>query len=113
MSQLYLTPQARNPIYREDTATKVGGSGLFPDQVHFAYVTTVPVTRANAGALYPMAEQLLHYSPEPHVVEKLIESAALLGRDDVAAAHIRRYRAAFPEEYAAWSRLNAAYALPQ
>ena len=110
ISQLYLVPEARAAAYRHDTAAKVGGSWLFRDQLRFAYVTTVPVTRANAAAVYPLAEDLLHYSPEPKVVEKLIESASLLGHDDVAAAHIRRYRAAFPQEYAAWSALNRRYA---
>lgn len=110
ISQLYLAPEARDADYRGDTAAKVGGTWLFRDQVWFAYVTTVPVTSANAAAVYPMAEALLYFSPEPRVVEKLIESASLLGEDDVVAAHIRRYRAAFPQEYAAWSALNGLYA---
>lgn len=110
ISQLYLAPEARDAAYRHDTATKVGGTWLFRDQVRFAYVTTVPVTRANAAAVFPMAEDLLHFSPEPRVIELLIESASLLGEDGVAAAHIRRYRAAFPQEFAAWSALNKLYA---
>jgi hypothetical protein len=110
ISQLYLAPEARDAAYRHDTATKVGGTWLFRDQVRFAYVTTVPVTRANAAAVFPMAEDLLHFSPEPRVIEPLIESASLLGEDGVAAAHIRRYRAAFPQEFAAWSALNKLYA---
>ena len=44
------------------------------------------------------------------MIEPLIESASLLGEDGVAAAHIRRYRAAFPQEFAAWSALNKLYA---
>ena len=110
ISQLYLAPEARDADYRHDTATKVGGTWLFRDQVRFAHVTTVPVTRANAAAVFPMAEDLLHFSPEPRVIEPLIESASLLGEDAVAAAHIRRYRAAFPQEFAAWSALNKLYA---
>ena len=70
-----MAPEARNAAYRGDTAAKVGGTWLFRDQVRFAYVTTVPVTRANAAAVYPMAEDLLHFSPEPRVIEPLIESA--------------------------------------
>ena len=57
-----------------------------------------------------MAEDLLHFAPGPRVVEPLIEGASLLGEDAVAAAHIRRYRAAFPQEFAAWSALNKLYA---
>lgn len=112
VSQLYLAPEARNPAYRYDTAAKVGGSWLFPGPVGFAQLTTTPLTRANAAVMYSLAEDMLHYSPEPRVIETLIESAALLGLDEVAAAHIRRYRAAFPSEYVAWSRLNAAFVVP-
>ena len=41
------------------------------------------------------------------MVEKIIESAALLGRDDVVAAQLVRYRAAFPVDYARWSGASA------
>ena len=50
---------------------------------------------------------LLHYSPEPRVIEKLIESGVVLGRDDEMLAHIARLRAAFPQAYAAWSNSHA------
>jgi hypothetical protein len=50
---------------------------------------------------------LLHYSPEPRIIEKVIESAVMLGRDEEAMAHLARYRAAFPKEHAAWTRGNA------
>ena len=49
-----------------------------------------------------MAQELLHFSPEARVVEKLIESAELLGLSDEAAAYRLRYRAAFPAAYAQW-----------
>ena len=55
-----------------------------------------------------MALELLHYSPEPRVIEKLIESAVMLGRDDEALQYLARYRAAFPQEHARWVQGNAA-----
>jgi hypothetical protein len=73
---------------------------LFRNQVQFAELTTTPVTAENAAQLCDQALQLLHFSPEPRVVEKLIESAVLLGRDDEAAYYLARYRAAFPEAHA-------------
>jgi hypothetical protein len=41
------------------------------------------------------------------VIEKLIESAVMLGRDDEAMAYLARYRVAFPKEYALWAETNA------
>jgi len=40
------------------------------------------------------------------VVQKLIESAVLLGRDDDARYYLTRFRAAFPEAYARWARAH-------
>jgi hypothetical protein len=74
--------------------------------VVFAELTTAPVTRANARAMYAMAQASLHYSPEPAVVERLIESAVMLGLDDEALADLARFKAAFPKEHADWAQAN-------
>jgi hypothetical protein len=37
------------------------------------------------------------------VVEKLIESAVLLGRDEEARFYLARYKAAYPQEHARWA----------
>lgn len=47
------------------------------------------------------------------MIEPLIESAALLGRDDEVAFHLRRYRAAYPNDFERWSRANRAFGTPQ
>jgi len=36
------------------------------------------------------------------VIEKRIESALMLGHDDEAAYHLRRYRIAYPKDHARW-----------
>ena len=46
-------------------------------------------------------------SPEPRVIEKVIESAMMLGRDDEALRFLARYRAAFPLEHALWAEANS------
>jgi len=38
------------------------------------------------------------------VLEKLIESAVLLGREDEALFYLVRYQAAFPEHHARWAK---------
>ncbi len=70
----------------------------------FAWLTTTPVDAANAAAVHEAAARLLHYSPEPRVIEKLIASARLLGREDEAALHADRYRRAWPRDWARFSR---------
>ncbi|WP_397408683.1 PglL family O-oligosaccharyltransferase [Polaromonas sp.] len=106
ISQIYLAPQARDPAYRDDTLDKVRGSWLFRNQVRFAELTTTTLNRHNAQWTFDTATALLHYSPEPRVIEKVIESAVMLGRDDEALLHLVRYRAAFPGDYKKWRHTN-------
>jgi O-antigen ligase len=107
VSQIYLTPQARDAAYRDNTLTKIKGAWFFGNQVRFAELSITPLTRDNAQWTFDTATALLHYSPEPRVIEKLIESAVLLERDDEALRHLLRYRAAFPSDYVRWVQANA------
>lgn len=102
ISQVYLAADARAPAYREHTLEQAQASWLFRQQVAFATLTTTDLRPANAAAVYAQAQAVLHYSPEARVVEKLIESAVMLGRDDEALAHLARFRAAYPDAYATW-----------
>ena len=108
VSQIYLPPDKRIAAYRDDTLAKVSGSWMFREQAHFAELSITPLTPENAAALHAMAIELLHYSPEPRVIEKVIESAVMLGRNDEALHYLARYRAAFPKEHGLWARKNAA-----
>ena len=56
--------------------------------------------------MYANAGHLLHYSPEPRVIGKLIESAVMLGYDAEALAYLARFKAAFPKEHDAWAKSN-------
>lgn len=102
ISQIYLPPQARDAAYRDDTLNKIRDSWLFRDQARFAELTTTPLHRDNAQWTFDTATALLHYSPEPRVIEKVIESAVMLGRDDDAMFYLARYRAAFPQAHEKW-----------
>lgn len=106
ISQVYLAPEARDEAYRDDTLVKIRDSRLFRNQVRFAELSLIPLTRDNAQWTFDTAAAVLHYSPEPRVIEKVIESAVLLGRDDEALAHLARYRAAFPADHARWAQAN-------
>lgn len=102
ISQIYLPVGMRSPAYREHTLEEIRKSWLFRDQVRFAEFTLTPLTRDNAAQLNATAHEMLHFSPEALVVEKLIESAILLGRDDEARLFMARYRAAYPQAYERW-----------
>ncbi len=107
VSQIYLPPESRDVALRDDTLAKIGHSWLFKNQARFAELLLTPLARDNAQWTFDTAMSLLHYSPEPRVIEKLIESATLLGRDDEAQAHLAHYRAAFPVDHARWATANA------
>lgn len=103
VSQLYLSPEDRSAPYREQTLQKAQESWLFRDQVRFAELSITPLTRENAAHMHQLALDMLHFSPEPIVIAMVIDSALLLGRDDVAAWHMARFKAAFPDEYLKWT----------
>jgi O-antigen ligase len=106
ISQIYLPPDARAEAYRGDTLAKIRGSWLFASQVKFAELTITPLTLNNAEHQNTLAKELLHFSPEPRVIEKLIESALMLHRYDEARITLAQFRAAFPEAHDRWAAMN-------
>ncbi len=102
VSQLYKANTDRAAAYRDNVQSKVTHSLLFADQLEFAQLTTTGLTRENAQRVNRQAKHLLHYSPEPRVIQAVIESAVMLGKDDEAAFHMKRYRIAYPKDYDRW-----------
>ena len=107
VSQLYKIPKQREPQYQVNTLEKVRDSWFFQDQVQFAELMTVPLDKTNAAHRYAQAQRLLHFSPEPRVIEAVIESAVMLGKNDEAVYYAARYKAAFAPAYAAWVAKSA------
>jgi len=105
--QIYLPAAKRDAAYQANTLAKVQGAWWFAGQVKFAELTTTPLTPGNAAHLNALTKELLHFSPEPRVIEVLIDSAALLGREDEVAFYTVRYQAAFAARYARWVNLKA------
>jgi hypothetical protein len=110
-SQIYLEENQRASAYRAHTLDKIRHVWLYQDPVHFAELTITGLTPANAAYVNRLAKEMLHFSPEARVVELLLNSALLLGRNDEVAFYAARYRAAFPKEYALWAAKHRA-ALP-
>lgn len=102
ISQIYLSSDERLPAYRDDTFAKLQGSWLYANTVQFAGLTMTPVTRANAPEVHALAERALHFSPEPRVIVKLIDSAQLMGLSDEVVAQSMRFERGFPVDYAKW-----------
>ena len=113
MSQIYLTPDQRRSPWKDDTLAQVRRSWLFAGQARFADLTLATPQRENAEWMYPLSLQVLHYSPEPRVIERAIESATYLGRVDEAVLLLARYRAAFPRDYEAWRQSQKMPGPPQ
>ncbi|MBR6975778.1 MAG: O-antigen ligase C-terminal domain-containing protein, partial [Ottowia sp.] len=107
ISQLYLPPEERHERWPGQALQEARRSRLFAGDVAFAELTVQRPSRANAPQMLPEALRLLHYSPEPRVITRVIESAVYLRRDDVAREHMLRFRAAFPKEWEAWRAANA------
>ena len=100
--QIYLPPEQRTPALRANPIEQLGHtSTLYPDPVRFARLTVTPLAAGNAAELHALAADLLHFSPEPRVTERLIDSARLLGHEDEARFYLARLQAAFPKEAAA------------
>jgi Virulence factor membrane-bound polymerase, C-terminal/O-Antigen ligase/Protein glycosylation ligase len=106
VSQIYTTTEQRSPLYAGDALAHAQQSVLFEKQARFAELVTTPVTPQTAPRVLALAADLVHYSPEPRVIEALIESAVMLHFDDVAMLHIARYKAMYPKDYAAWTALK-------
>ncbi|HVR53932.1 MAG TPA: Wzy polymerase domain-containing protein [Pseudorhodoferax sp.] len=102
ISQIYLPPALRAPAYRDDTLAMLQRSWLYRRQVQFAMLGMAEARPDDAARVHALATGLLHFSPEPRVVEKLLDSARLLGLQDEVRLHEARFAAAFPEAYARW-----------
>jgi len=108
VSQIFLAPPARSSAYADDPLRYAWRSPVFRAQARFAAFTLTPLTRANASEMALMGERVLHYSPEPAVVRKLIEALLLTGQDAAAQWHLARFRAAFPTDHERFIRDRAA-----
>ena len=104
LSQLYLPVASRNQALTVQADGRLAQAPLWPDAARFARLTTMKVNAGNAAEAHALALDLLHYSPEPRVIERLIDSADLLERTSEAQFHRVRYAAAYPSAYARWLR---------
>lgn len=101
VSSLYSPAAARSGVFDPFSTLQDHDLFLFVDEVAFSRLA-VPLLRANAQEQYALAEALLHYSAEPRVIERLLESAEYLGRTQDLALYKARYAQAYPERFIEW-----------
>ncbi len=108
VSQIYTAPAERAEAYKVDTLEKIRDTMLFQNQVRFAEMGTTPLTAQNAEHSFELAKDLLHFSAEPQVAQRIVESAMMLGRNEDAQYYLQRFEAAFPQAHARWTQANSA-----
>lgn len=107
VSQLYLPASGRLEMYKTGTYEKARTAWFFQDQVLIAQVGVTPLTRENAHLILADALEALHVAPDARIIRRVIESAELLGRQDLVDLHTARYKAAWPAQFAEWQALRA------
>lgn len=108
ISQLYLPSSMRLERYKEDTFNKSRDTVLFNSHVLIAQIVALDLTPANANLILQGALASLHIAPDSRIIRRVIESAALLDRQDLVQLHMARYKAAWPKEYEEWIQLQKA-----
>jgi len=106
VSQPYLPPEERAPQFKDQSWAQIRQVWMFSDQVDFAQLAVTPVVPANAAYMQTLATDLLHFSPEPMVVQKLLQSAQMQGKDADVAFYGLRFKAAYPADYANWAKTS-------
>jgi len=96
VAQIYRAPAQRDAMYQDDPLAHAKSSWLFRNQAEFAELTTQTVSADNAPHVYALATRVMHYSPEDRVIQRLIDSAQLLGQDELAQTLAERLKDAHP-----------------
>lgn len=95
LRQIYLPADQRWALWQDDPWAAARRTLFFSRAVLFAEVTSTRVNADNAPAILQASQRLLHYSPEPRVIDKLIESARLSGQTELAAWYEARKAAVY------------------
>ncbi len=102
VSQPFLAPPQRSPWLGPDALAQARSSRFFAQEAAFAELALTPVHAGNAQAVHSLALRVIRRFPEPLVIEKLLQAAALLGRDGEWHFYAERYAAAHPQAHARW-----------
>lgn len=103
VSQLYLQPDRRMNFFAGDLLKQANKTFLFKRELIYSQVRVSEVTAKSAPHLYLAALEAVRYSPDPEVIEKLIESAIILKNFEASDFHAKRYRQVYPADFDKWN----------
>ena len=96
--QIFLPPAQRLAQWQADPWGAASKTWFFSRTVAFAELTSTEVTAQNAESMLAASQALLHYSPEPRVVRRLIESAEQAGQKELAQWHRQQLQKVYGQE---------------
>jgi O-antigen ligase len=102
ISQLSLPVALRDADMRSDPQQVLRPYWAFANQLRYVHIHNVQVTPDNAQQMLTMSLALLPYAPGPTVLTRIIDSANVLGDNELAAFHIKRFKDLYPDEYGKW-----------
>lgn len=102
ISQYFLPREQRLSWIDTPALSEAAPSFLFQSQLDFARLITMNVTQDNASDALELAQRVMHYSPEPRVIEQLMLAALWERNLPLIALHEARYRQAYPDAYRQW-----------
>ena len=96
--QIFLAENQRTTFWSGDALSVAKSSLVFRATADFAEFSLTPVTPENAAHMLQTGLHMLHYSPEPKVIRKVIAAADLVGDTSTAERHRSLMKTAFPAE---------------
>lgn len=96
--QIFIPASQRTGLWSGDALTLAKSSVVFEATAQFAEFSVTPVTPENADHMLARGQAMLHYSPEPKVIRKVIEAADMTGDKATAERHRALMQIAFPSE---------------
>lgn len=111
VTQVYLPPELRVAELQSDFSLKKtlvysSKTVFFSNQSKFATVAFVSPDKENAVIVNKMANELLHFSAEPKIIKKILESSMLIGNNEQFDYHKKRFQIAYPKEFSDWHKEN-------
>ncbi|CAM4318422.1 hypothetical protein COAQ111491_16960 [Comamonas aquatilis] len=113
VTQVYLPPDLRVEELKTDSSLEKSiiyssKTIFFSDQSNFATVIFINPDKNNSLIINKLANNLLHFSPEPRVIKRLLESALIIGDTDQYNLHKKRFEITYPKEYLKWLESESA-----
>lgn len=102
VSQLDIPAGMRDLDLRVDPQSTLNRYWMFSNQLMYVRIHNVQISPNNAKLVLEEGLALLKYAPAPTVIIQVIDSAKLLGNQDLEAFHTQRLKEIYPLRYNKW-----------